>query len=151
MTDFPLFEKTDNGMTAAHHPFTLPFNEHIEKIDKEPLKVLSHAYDLVMNGEEIASGSIRCHDRDLQLKILESIGYSQAEIEERFDFFLEMMKYGLPPHGGLAPGIDRIVMILAESSSIRDVIAFPKSTGGTCFLPGAPGKADPQSLKDLEI
>ena len=151
VTDFPLFEKTDNGMTAAHHPFTLPFNEHIEKIDKEPLKVLSHAYDLVMNGEEIASGSIRCHDRDLQLKILESIGYSQAEIEERFDFFLEMMKYGLPPHGGLAPGIDRIVMILAESSSIRDVIAFPKSTGGTCFLTGAPGKADPQSLKDLEI
>ena len=151
VTDFPLFEKTENGITAAHHPFTLPVEKDVPLIEKEPLKVISHAYDLVMNGEEIASGSIRCHDRDLQLKILQAIGYTKEDIEERFDFFLEMMKYGLPPHGGLAPGIDRIVMILSGSSSIRDVIAFPKSTGGTCFLTGAPGKADPQSLKGLDL
>jgi len=151
VTDFPLFEKTENGITAAHHPFTLPVEKDIPLIEEEPLKVISHAYDLVMNGEEIASGSIRCHNRDLQLKILQAIGYTKEDIEERFDFFLEMMKYGLPPHGGLAPGIDRIVMILSGSSSIRDVIAFPKSTGGTCFLTGAPGKADPQSLKGLDL
>ncbi|MCH7493999.1 hypothetical protein IIA16_04750 [bacterium] len=149
VTEFPLFVATDDGVTACHHPFTLPWQEDEEAISSRPLEVRAHSYDLVMDGEELGSGSVRCHRRGLQLRILAAMGYSEDEVAERFGFFLEMMRYGLPPHAGLAVGLDRVAMLLCGAGSIRDVIAFPKSAKGVCFLTGAPGEADPASLEGL--
>ncbi|MEO5357916.1 MAG: aspartate--tRNA ligase [Nitrospirae bacterium YQR-1] len=159
VTDFPLFEyNTDeNRFEAIHHPFTSPSDADIEAIlsaeggieDLSGIK--SKAYDIVLNGSEIGGGSIRIHRPELQKKILEMIGIDSAEASERFGFLLDALKYGAPPHGGLALGLDRLVMIMVRASSIRDVIAFPKTQKAACPLSGAPSEVDKKQLRDLYI
>ena len=152
VTDFPLFEPTDDGgITSSHHPFTSPAYEDIDKLDSEPLAVSSQSYDLVVNGNEIGSGSIRIHDTKLQRKIFEVLKLSQDEIEAKFGFFLEALKYGTPPHGGIALGIDRLTAIFTGSTSIRDVIAFPKTQKGACLTSGAPSTPGSGQLAELFI
>lgn len=151
--DFPLFKwnEEENKLDTEHHPFTSPKEEHIPLMDTEPLKVLSDAYDLVLNGNEVASGSIRIHNKDLQKKILNSIGMDPEEAQARFGFLLDAFEFGAPPHGGIAPGVDRIVAIIAGTDSIRDVIAFPKNTGGDCLMTGAPVEIEEDQLSILKI
>ena len=129
VTDFPLFEwDNDRSMwTATHHAFCMPHEEHVEHLETDPGNVLAYSYDLICNGIEIASGSIRVHDRALQEKIFGVLGYSRQEVSDRFRQLLDAFEYGAPPHGGIAPGIDRLVMMLLGKDSIRDVIAFPKT------------------------
>jgi aspartyl-tRNA synthetase len=134
-----------------HHPFTYPVVEDIEFIEKDPARVRSRAYDLVINGVEIASGSIRIHKRELQEKIFAKIGLSAEEAKERFGFLLEAFQYGAPPHGGIALGLDRLIALMAGSDTIRDVIAFPKTQKAVCPLTGAPSSVDERQLKELGI
>ena len=140
MTDFPLLEWDDETERyyAMHHPFTSPRVEDIKLMDTDPGKVKARAYDLVLNGNEIAGGSIRIHDSKLQAKMFKALGISEEEAEEKFGFLMNAFKYGAPPHGGIAFGLDRIMMLLCQTDSIRDVIAFPKTQKGTCLLSGAP-------------
>jgi len=153
ITDFPLFEiDEENGNIAPkHHIFSMPKEEHIQYINSDPLKVIGKLYDLVLNGSELGSGSIRIHDFDLQKKMLNVINMSDEEAEERFGFLLEAFKYGAPPHGGFALGFDRLIMILTGEDSIRDVIAFPKTTSGSCLMTSAPDNLDKSQLKELKI
>ncbi|PMQ01884.1 MAG: aspartate--tRNA ligase [Dictyoglomus sp. NZ13-RE01] len=153
VVDFPLFEleKETGRITAEHHPFTSPKAEDLELLDKDPLKVRAECYDLVLNGVELGSGSIRIHKRDIQEKIFRILQLSKEDIEKRFGFLLEAFEYGAPPHGGIALGLDRIVAILTNSTSLRDVIAFPKTQSGTCPLTGAPSEVDEQQLKEVHI
>lgn len=153
VTDFPLFEwnKEENRWDSRHHPFTSPKPEHIELLDKDPSKVLARAYDFVMDGFEIGGGSIRIHNIDLQMKIFKLLGYSEKEVEDRFDFFLNALKYGAPIHGGIALGLDRIVMLFVNGESLRDVIPFPKTQKGTCLLTNAPSEVSEKQLKELKI
>ncbi|MDI6861636.1 MAG: aspartate--tRNA ligase [Caldisericia bacterium] len=153
VTDFPLFEwnKEENRWDSRHHPFTSPKPEHIELLDKDPSKVLARAYDFVMDGFEIGGGSIRIHNINLQMKIFKLLGYSEKEVEDRFDFFLNALKYGAPIHGGIALGLDRIVMIFVNGESLRDVIPFPKTQKGTCLLTNAPSDVSEKQLKELKI
>ncbi len=149
VTDFPLFEVNEEGvMVPAHHPFTMPKDENWKF---EPLKAKSRAYDLVLNGFEIGSGSIRVSDPDLQREIFRFLGYSDEEIEERFGFLLKALSYGAPPHGGIALGFDRIIMILGKEKSIRDVIAFPKTAQGIGLLEGCPSSVYKEQLDELGI
>lgn len=137
IVDFPLFELNDEGdLKAAHHPFTMPKEEDIPLLDVDPLKVRARAYDIVLNGFEIGGGSIRIHDRNLQKKIFEILKFE--DVEGRFKFFLNAFRYGAPPHGGIALGIDRMLMVMLNKNSIREVMAFPKAQGGVCPLTGAP-------------
>ena len=154
VTGFPMFEWDENSgrWDSSHHPFTAPAE------GKEPLLegpefggIESQAYDLVCNGSELASGSIRIHRRELQEKIFAILGYSKEQVEERFGHILEAFEYGAPPHGGIAPGIDRLVTILAGADSIRDVIAFPKTQSGADLLFGAPAPVDANQLRDLSL
>jgi aspartyl-tRNA synthetase len=153
VVDPPLFEYDDDGKrwVAAHHAFTRPHDESLPLIDADPGKVLCYRYDLVLNGFEIAGGSIRLHDPDVQAKVFAALGISSEEAEQKFGFLLKALRYGAPPHGGIALGMDRLVMLLAGRESLRDVIAFPKTQRGSDPMTDAPGMVDPSQLAELSI
>jgi aspartyl-tRNA synthetase len=153
IVDFPLFEwnKETGRWEPMHHPFTAPREEDIPLIDTHPEKVRSRHYDIVCNGYELSSGSIRIHTRPLQEKIFKLLGYSDEEITERFGHLLEAFEYGAPPHGGIAPGIDRVVMLLAGEQNIREVIAFPKTQSATDLLLNAPSPVSDEQLRELHL
>ncbi|MGC8768891.1 aspartate--tRNA ligase [Calditerrivibrio sp.] len=151
--DFPLLEwdKEEKRYAAVHHPFTAPVDEDIPLFDTDPLKIRAKAYDLVLNGSEIGGGSIRIHRSDIQEKMFNILGLTKEECDLKFGFFIEALRYGTPPHGGIAFGVDRIASILAGADSIRDVIAFPKTQKATCLMSDAPNKVDAKQLKELSI
>ena len=153
VVDFPLLEysEEENRYVAVHHPFTSAIVEDIPLLDREPLKVRSNAYDMVINGQEAGGGSIRIHDWHMQEKIFSLLGFSQHDIEERFGFFVDAFKYGAPPQGGLAFSLDRLVMLVTGTDNIKDVIAFPKVQNASCLMTGAPAKVEDKQLKDLAI
>jgi aspartyl-tRNA synthetase len=152
VTDFPLFELNEEGnLTSSHHPFTSPLAEDMDRMVSEPLTVSSNAYDLVLNGTELGSGSIRIHQRVLQEQIFKLLGISEEEAALRFGFFLQALEYGAPPHGGFALGIDRLVMLMAGMKSLRDVLAFPKTSAGVCPLTDAPMPVSDEQLAELGI
>nr|WP_279615094.1 aspartate--tRNA ligase [Desulfospira joergensenii] len=153
VTDFPLldYDENEKRYQALHHPFTSPNEEDIDKLETSPLEVKSRAYDLVLNGIEIGGGSIRIHDTQLQQKVLGCLGIDEAEAREKFGFLLEALESGAPPHGGIAFGLDRLIMILCKEDSIRNVIAFPKTQKATCLLTEAPSEAGVAQLQELAI
>ncbi|MDR8392090.1 aspartate--tRNA ligase [Aliifodinibius sp. S!AR15-10] len=153
VTDFPLvaWDEDTQRYHALHHPFTSPKNEDLEKMDSDPSSVSSRAYDLVLNGYEIGGGSIRIHNREVQKKMFRLLGIDEKEAEKRFGFLLEAFKYGAPPHGGIALGVDRIIMLLSGGNSLRDVIAFPKNQKAQNLMDGSPDYVDPEQLDDLHI
>ena len=148
--DFPMFEKTDSGLSALHHPFTRP-NSTIEELKNDPLAVQAFAYDLVLNGYEIGGGSLRIHDHEMQSAIFEALDISKDEAKNKFGFLLDALKTGCPPHGGIALGLDRIVMLLTHTDNIRDVIAFPKTQSASCLLTEAPNVIDQNQIDELSI
>jgi aspartyl-tRNA synthetase len=151
--DFPLFEGRDEDgrLVAAHHPFTMPHAEDLELLATDPLAVRAQSYDLVLNGWELGSGSIRIHRADIQRRVFEALGISDEEAEARFGFLLGAFRYGAPPHGGFAVGIDRLVAILCGEENIREVIAFPKTQSGTDLMTGGPKPIPPRQLGELGI
>jgi aspartyl-tRNA synthetase len=153
VTDFPLLEyhEEDGRWYSMHHPFTSPVDEDVEKLESDPGGVRAKAYDLVLNGSEIGGGSVRIHDARLQARIFRRLGISDEEAKLRFGFFLEALEYGTPPHGGIALGLDRIVAILAGESSIREVIAFPKTATAVDLMSGAPSPVDAKQLRELHL
>lgn len=153
ITEFPLLEWSDeeNRFTAMHHPFTMPLEEDLQYIDSDPGRVRAKAYDIVLNGNEIGGGSVRIHQDDIQEKMFECLGFTKAQAHERFGFLLDAFKYGVPPHAGLAYGLDRLVMLMAKQDSIRDVIAFPKVKDASCLMTNAPDYVDDKQLAELGI
>lgn len=153
ITEFPLlsYNEEENRYEAEHHPFTMPMDEDIQYLDSDPGRVRAKAYDIVLNGEELGGGSIRIHDTKLQEKMFDVIGISHEKALEKFDYLLEAFKYGPPPHGGLAYGFDRMVMFLAGTENIKDVIAFPKNQNAFCPLTQAPNSVDESQLNELDI
>ena len=153
VTDFPLLEwnSDERRWFSMHHPFTSPADEDLAKLESDPGAVRAKAYDLVLNGSEIGGGSIRIHDARLQARIFQRLGISDQEAVARFGFFLEALEYGTPPHGGIALGVDRIVALLAGESSIREVIAFPKTANAVDLMAGAPSPVDAKQLRDLHL
>lgn len=153
VTEFPLLERApdEDRLTAVHHPFTAPMDEDLPLLEREPLKVRAKAYDLVLNGVELGGGSIRIHRQDLQSRLFSVLGISPPVARERFGFLLDAFRYGAPPHGGIALGFDRMVMMLSGQESIREVIAFPKTQSGTDLMMGAPSEVDPQALEDAHV
>ena len=153
ITEFPLFEwsEEENRFTAMHHPFTMPMDEDIPLLDTDPGAVRAKAYDIVLNGNEIGGGSVRIHQDDIQEKMFEALGFTKEDAHNRFGFLLDAFKFGVPPHAGLAYGLDRLVMWLTGEDSIRDVIAFPKVKDASCLMMEAPSQVDPKQLEDLSI
>ncbi|MEE9386027.1 MAG: aspartate--tRNA ligase [Nannocystaceae bacterium] len=152
VTDFPLFERSEKGQwVSSHHPFTMPREEHIPLMKSDPAKVIAQAYDLVLNGNEIGGGSIRIHRPDVQAKVFSALGLSEEEAHAKFGFLLEAFRYGPPPHGGIALGLDRLVMLMCGAHSLRDVIAFPKTQRGQDMMTGCPTPADDPQLEELFI
>ena len=136
---------------AMHHPFTMPMEEDLDKIDTDPGAVRAKAYDIVLNGTEIGGGSVRIHMDDVQEKMFEVLGFSKEQAYEQFGFLLNAFKYGVPPHAGLAYGLDRLIMLMAKEDSIREVIAFPKVKDASCLMTDAPNVVDEKQLKELAI
>lgn len=153
VTDFPMFEfdEKTNRWYSMHHPFTQPNTEDLDELDQNPAKVNSRAYDMVLNGTEIGGGSIRIHRQEMQQRVFKSLGIDADEAQEKFGFLLNALKYGCPPHGGIAFGLDRLVMLMAKASSIRDVMAFPKTQTAYCLLTDAPAEVSEEQLRELHI
>ncbi|MCK5176189.1 MAG: hypothetical protein KAQ92_00550, partial [Candidatus Aenigmarchaeota archaeon] len=153
VVDFPLFElnKEDNSIESVHHPFTAPNPEDIDLMETDPLKCKACAYDIVYNGNEIGGGSIRIHNPELQKKTFSILGLSEEEIQEKFGFMINAFKYGTPPHGGIALGLDRLVALIAGANTIRDVIAFPKTSQAKCLMTDAPAPVSEQQLQDVSL
>ncbi len=153
VTEFPMFEwsEEEQRLVAMHHPFTSPMVEDFGLLDTDPINARSNAYDMVINGQEAGGGSIRIHNPELQKKIFNLIGLTQEQIKTKFGFFVDAFRYGAPPHGGLAFGLDRMVMLVSQNDNIKDVIAFPKVQNASCLMSDAPSEVDPQQLLDLKI
>ena len=153
VTDWPLFEysEEEGRWVAAHHPFTAPHDQDLDILASDQGRVRAKAYDLVLNGIELGGGSIRISKRDVQMRMFEALGFSEAEVQEKFGFFLEAFEYGAPPHGGIAFGLDRVVMLLTGQDSIRDVIAFPKTTSAMDLMVGAPSAVSAEQMRELKL
>ena len=153
ITEFPLLEwsEEENRFTAMHHPFTMPMEEDLQYIDSDPGRVRAKAYDIVLNGNEIGGGSVRIHQNDIQEKMFEALGFTKERAHEQFGFLLDAFKYGVPPHAGLAYGLDRLVMLMAKQDSIRDVIAFPKVKDASCLMTEAPERVEEKQLQELGL
>ena len=153
VTEFPLLEWNEEAgrYTAMHHPFTMPMEEDLDLIDTEPGKVRAKAYDIVLNGTELGGGSVRIFNNEIQNKMFEVLGFTKEQAEEQFGFLLNAFKYGVPPHAGLAYGLDRLIMLMAKQDSIRDVIAFPKVKDASDLMTEAPAGVDPKQLEELGL
>ena len=153
MVDFPLMEwsETEQRLVSMHHPFTSPRREDLDRLEDDTAAVRAHAYDLVLNGSEIGGGSIRIHDAELQARIFRLLRIDDAEAKARFGFFLDALRYGTPPHGGIALGLDRIVALVAGEPSIRDVMAFPKTAAAVDLMAGSPSTVDRRQLRELHL
>ncbi len=153
ITDWPLleFDEDEGRYYAAHHPFTMPFREDLEKLESDPASVRAQAYDLVLNGYELGGGSLRIFERDIQEKMFKVLGFSKEQAESQFGFLMDAFEYGTPPHGGIALGLDRMVMLLSGRSNLRDTIAFPKTASASCLLTEAPGQVSTDQLDDLSL
>jgi aspartyl-tRNA synthetase len=153
VTEFPLveYDETEKRYAAMHHPFTAPREEDLAKFESDPGSIKARAYDLVLNGNEIGGGSIRIHQKEVQEKMFKLLGINQEEAEAKFGFLLEALQYGAPPHCGIAMGLDRVTMLLSGATSIRDVIAFPKTQKATCLMTQAPSEVDPKQLRELKL
>lgn len=153
VVDFPLFEKSEETgeITPCHHPFTRPVDEDLDKLETEPYNVYSYTYDIVMNGYEAGGGGLRIYDQETQDRIFKILGFSEEEIQKKFGWFVESLKYGTPPHGGIAFGLERLTMVLCETNNIRDVIAFPKNLSAVCPVTNAPVNVDENQLKELGL
>jgi len=151
--DFPLLEWNEDQKRydSLHHPFTAPVEDDLDKLDPDPVAVRSQAYDIVVNGAEIGGGSIRIHNPKVQQKVFELLKIPKKQIQQQFGFFLKALEYGAPPHGGIALGLDRMIMLLTNTENIRDVIAFPKTQRGQCLLTDAPGEVDRKQLDELNL
>jgi aspartyl-tRNA synthetase len=151
--EFPLleFDKDLKRWQACHHPFTAPRPEDVERLESDPGNVRARAYDVVLNGTEIGGGSIRIHDAETQQRVFRALSIDEESARAKFGFLLDALRYGAPPHGGIALGLDRVVMLLLGLDSIRDVIAFPKTAKGVCLMTDAPSPVDPTQLKELGI
>ena len=153
VTDFHKFEysEEEGRYVSCHHPFTSPKDSDIDKLISDQANCYSKAYDIVINGYEAGGGSIRIHDQNIQSKVFEALGFTDEEIREKFGFFVDALKYGTPPHGGMAFGLDRLTMLFAETDNIRDVIAFPKTASASCLMSEAPNVVSEEQLKELHI
>jgi aspartyl-tRNA synthetase len=153
VVDFPMFERDDgeSRWQALHHPFTAPKAEQLTSLQSNPGETLSRAYDMVINGTEVGGGSIRIHQEDVQQQVFHLLGIEEQEAEDKFGFLLTALKYGCPPHGGLAFGLDRLMMLISGAGSIRDVMAFPKTQSASCLLTQAPSEVSQGQLRELHL